>query len=195
MIVVSRRLLSWKTRNLGALSFLGTELNCSVSGTVADHVDWETTPWSDRYRRLISTTTRSEKKTAVTDEYNLLQADSRLVQVNGCFDGGFMVGDVQVTGSVICIGDLWLHWDPKRFEDITLDSLVLLDVVLPIPELLVLGCGPVIRQVPHDVMQGLRKRFVSIEAVDTKNAAATFNILNQEGRKVVGAFIPIASEE
>jgi len=39
----------------------------------------------------------------------------------------------------------------------------------------------------------LRKRFVAVEAVDTKNAVATFNILNQEGRKVVGAFVPIHS--
>ena len=195
MIVVSRRLLSWDTRNLGALSLLVGKVGLSglVSGTPIDHPDGQKMG-TGCYTRFISTTRRSEeKKTAVTDEYNLLQTDSRLVQVNGCFDGGFMVGDVQVTGPVICVGDLWFHWNAKLFEDITVDSLALLDVVLPIPELLVLGCCPVIRQVPEDVMQGLRERFVSIEAIDTKNAAATFNILNQEGRKVVGAFIPITS--
>lgn len=143
-------------------------------------------------RFFTSTCTREKKKVAVTDEYNLLQADSRLVQVNGCFHGGFFVGDVQVQGPIICVGDVWFHWKPTRFEDITVDSLALLDVVLPIPELLVLGCGTSIRSVPEHLMKGLKERFVSIEAIDTKNAAATFNILNQEGRNVVGAFIPLS---
>lgn len=143
-------------------------------------------------RFFTSTCTREKKKVAVTDEYNLLQADSRLVQVNGCFHGGFFMGDVQVEGPVICVGDLWFHWKPTRFEDITVDSLALLDVVLPIPELLVLGCGTTMRSIPEHLMKGLKERFVSVEAVDTKNAAATFNILNQEGRSVVGAFIPLS---
>lgn len=143
-------------------------------------------------RRMVTTTRNREKrKTPVTDEYNLLQSDSRLVQVNGCFGGGFFVGDVQVEGSVICFGDVWFHWSPKRYEDITIDSLALLDVVVPVPELLILGCGNSIRTIPEDLMKGLRERYVSVEAVDTKNAAATFNILNQEGRSVVGAFIPL----
>lgn len=192
MRIVSRKLLSWNsTRTFGALSLLE---KLDWKGLTSGHHLVGEAVGMDCYRRMISTTlNRGKKKAAVTDEFNLLQADSRLVQVNGCFDGGFMVGDVQVEGSVICVGDVWFHWKPERYEDITVDSLALLDVVLPIPELLVLGCGPVIRQVPEDLMKGLRERFVSIEAVDTKNAVATFNILNQEGRKVVGAFLPITT--
>lgn len=145
-------------------------------------------------QRSISTSSVSFKE-SVTDTFNLLPPDVGLVQVHGCFDDGFIVGDVQVGGSILCINDLWLRWKVNRFSDITMDSLSLLDLVLPIPELLILGCGDRIRQVPENVMQELRKRYVSVEALDTKNAVATFNILNQEDRKVVGAFIPISATE
>lgn len=173
----------------------------------ADHRSMHTTATTTRYRiparqedhlyrllfcRRIATTIQTAKKAPVTDEFNLLRSDLGLVQVNGCFDGGFYVGDVQVEGSIICVDDLWFQWNPKRYQDIDMDSLALLDIVLPVPELLVLGCGNTIQSVPDELLQSLRERYVSIEALDTKNAVATFNILNQEGRKVVGAFIPLS---
>lgn len=142
------------------------------------------------HHRSISSSTVSFKE-SVTDTFNLLPPDVGLLQVHGCFDDGFLVGDVQVGGSILCIGDLWLRWKVDRFSDITIESLSLLDLALPIPELLILGCGDRIRQVPENLMKELRKRYVSVEALDTKNAVATFNILNQEDRKVMGAFIPI----
>ncbi|KAI8110826.1 hypothetical protein M9434_004400 [Picochlorum sp. BPE23] len=145
-------------------------------------------------QRSISTSSVSFKE-SVTDTFNLLPPDVGLIQVHGCFDGGFIVGDVQVGGSILCIGDLWLRWKVDRFSDITIESLSLLDLALPIPELLIVGCGDRIRQVPDNLMQELRKRYVSVEAMDTKNAVATFNILNQEDRKVLGAFIPIDATE
>ena len=79
--------------------------------------------------------------------------------------------------------------------EVTIESLRLLDLVKPLPELLVLGCGSSIRKVPNELMQALKERDISIEALDTVNAVATFNILNQEGRKVIGAMMPAGLEE
>ena len=138
-------------------------------------------------------TKTSSSGSHIADDFNLLPPDVGLIQVDSCLDNGFIVGDVQVEGSIVCVGDVWLRWSPTSWSDVTMESLAILDIVLPIPDILVLGCGKSIQQVPRDLMDALRKRFVAVEAVDTKNAVATFNILNQEGRKVVGAFVPINS--
>ena len=86
---------------------------------------------------------------------------------------GFIVADVQVEGSIICFGDIWLSWSPSTMLEVTIESLRLLDLVKPLPELLVLGCGSSIRKVPNELMQALKERDISIEALDTVNAVAT----------------------
>lgn len=138
-------------------------------------------------------TKTSSSGSHIADDFNLLPPDVGLIQVDSCLDDGFIVGDVQVEGSIVCVGDVWLRWSPRTWSEVTMESLAILDAVLPIPDIVVLGSGKSIQQVPRDLMDALRKRFVAVEAVDTKNAVATFNILNQEGRKVVGAFIPTRS--
>ena len=127
---------------------------------------------------------------SIAEKFDLLPPDVGLVQVEGCFETGFIVADVQVEGSILCVGDLWMKWKPSSLKEVTEDSLALVDVVLPVPELLVLGCGSRIQQVPENLMKYLNERYMSVEALDTRNAVSTFNILNQEGRKVVGAFLP-----
>lgn len=112
------------------------------------------------------------------------------------YDGsGFIVSDVQVEGSILCFGDLWLSWSAHSIADVTIESLKVVDLLKPLPELLVLGCGTTIKQVPVELVQALKERDISIEVLDTVNAVATFNILNQEGRKVVGAMLPAGLEE
>eukprot|EP00890_Picochlorum_soloecismus_P004367 jgi/Picsp_1/4931/NSC_02295-R1_protein len=130
-------------------------------------------------------------KSSVADEFNLMPPDVGLVQVDGCLPDGFIVGDVQVKGSIFCTGDLWFSWKVKGLEDVTEESLSLIDVVRPVPDLLVLGCGDQIRPVPRELMDALRRRYMSVEALDTRNAVSTYNILTSEGRKVAGAFLPM----
>ena len=131
------------------------------------------------------------KSSSVANEFNLMPPDVGLVQVDGCLPDGFIVGDVQVKGSIFCMGDLWFSWKVEGLEDVTEESLSLVDVVRPVPDLLVLGCGDQIRPVPRELMDALRRRYMSVEALDTRNAVSTFNILTSEGRKVAGAFLPM----
>ncbi len=83
------------------------------------------------------------------------------------------------------------------------------------PELLVLGCGQRTRRPTAELTQArvacqrslhgsvlmarclqfLRERGIALECIDTPNAAATFNVLAQEGRRVAGALIPPDSVE
>lgn len=58
-------------------------------------------------------------------------------------------------------------------------------------DLLIIGCGRSSMRLPKAFTDGLSSKGISVEAIDTANAAATFNILNQEGRKVAGALLPV----
>ncbi len=48
-------------------------------------------------------------------------------------EGGFVVNNNDMHGSIMCLGPLCTTWNVARLEDITLDSLALLDVVKPAP--------------------------------------------------------------
>jgi len=76
----------------------------------------------------------------------------------------------------------------------TIESLALVDLVKPAPDLVVLGTGRAIQRIPEALQKALEERNVAIEAIDTVNAMSTFNILNQEGRKVVGALLPAGAD-
>ena len=128
---------------------------------------------------------------SATDTFNLIPASKHLIQVHACLPDGFLVHETRVEGSVIAYRDLLLRGAPASYGDVTIASLApLLVIVRPPPDLLVLGCGAGIRQVDPALMRALMDRFVAVEALGTRNAVSTFNILNAEGRAVVGAFLP-----
>jgi NADH dehydrogenase [ubiquinone] 1 alpha subcomplex assembly factor 3 len=134
---------------------------------------------------------------------------------------GFIVNNDNVQGSIMCVGTLCVAWDVARLEDVTLDSLALLDVVRPPPgahlrptmhvtmpgltyvsaahlpcasaELLVLGCGRTTQRLPDELVRGLAAKGISVDVSDMPNAIATFNILSQEGRAVAAAMLPLAA--
>ncbi|KAG7668886.1 hypothetical protein Ndes2437B_g06615 [Nannochloris sp. 'desiccata'] len=128
------------------------------------------------------------------EQYDLLPPDTGIVRIEGYDASGFIVSDVQVEGSILCFGDIWLSWSARSLNDISLDSLKLLDLVKPVPELVVIGCGTTIGKLPETFVQQLKERDINVEVLDTVNAVATFNILNQEGRAVVGALLPAGVE-
>lgn len=130
----------------------------------------------------------------VTEEFDLTPPDVGTVRIDGYDDSGFIVGDVQVEGSILCFGDLWLSWKPRRVSEITDDSLAIVDLLKPAPDLVILGTGQKIQRIPDSLSKSLFTRGVSLEVLDTINAVATFNILNQEGRKVVGALLPFKTD-
>ncbi len=63
--------------------------------------------------------------------------------------------------------------------------------VRPCAELLVLGCGRTLQRLPSALVEALFAKGIGVEVSDTPNAVATFNILNQEGRAVAAAMLPL----
>ncbi|KAG8363496.1 hypothetical protein BUALT_Bualt19G0028400 [Buddleja alternifolia] len=105
-------------------------------------------------------------------------------------DIGFKVNGVKYEGSLLCVGNLLMSWTPKKFSEITAESLSIFKTVRPIPEILIIGCGKYIQPVNPELRSFIRSTGMKLEAVDSRNAASTYNILNEEGRVVAAALLP-----
>ncbi|CAO2842152.1 unnamed protein product [Amaranthus hypochondriacus] len=103
---------------------------------------------------------------------------------------GFKVNGVKYEGSLLCVGNLLMSWSPKKFTDITPQSLSIFQILRPIPEILIIGCGRHIQPVNSELRSYVRSMGMKMEAVDSRNAASTYNILNEEGRIVAAALLP-----
>lgn len=90
---------------------------------------------------------------------------------------------------MLCSHDMFLMWRPRRMSEVTPESLTFLEVIRPAPEVLVLGCGSVVQPLPPAVREYLTKLDVKVELLDSRNATGYFNVLNDEGRAVVGALL------
>ncbi|KAK9273491.1 hypothetical protein L1049_018301 [Liquidambar formosana] len=125
------------------------------------------------------------------DQINLIDnvPDDQL-RFQGYTDTGFTVNGVEYEGSLLCVGNLPLSWSPKKFSEITADTLSIFQIVRPIPEILILGCGRYTERVDPELQRFIRSTGMKLEAVDSRNAASTYNILNEEGRIVAAALLP-----
>jgi hypothetical protein len=58
-------------------------------------------------------------------------------------------------------------------------------------DICIFGTGSRIERLSEDLRRNLMQAGIGVEVMDTVNALATFNVLNEEGRVVVGAFLPV----
>ncbi|GLJ21544.1 hypothetical protein SUGI_0399150 [Cryptomeria japonica] len=129
---------------------------------------------------------------SIYDQINVLPGVPKdLIRIEGCTDTGFVANGVQYEGSLICINNLILSWSPRQLVDVTSDSLSIFQLLQPAPEILVIGSGKRSELVDPGIRNFLRTNGIKVESVDSWNAAATFNFLNEEGRVVAGAFLPL----
>ena len=87
-------------------------------------------------------------------------------------DTGFVVNNVHVRGPVIAYGGLWLMWRVSKLSDVTPDSLSLLHVLKPVPDLLVFGSGADRDRPPPATLAMLQELNVGIESLPTVRANA-----------------------
>jgi uncharacterized protein len=88
-------------------------------------------------------------------------------------------------------------WSPKTWADVTIQSLRLIEIMEPRPELILFGSGAQTQHLPTEIEQYLDSQQVKYEVSDSMNAAGTFNLLAEEGRMVCAAILPrsVAPEE
>ncbi|RWR81001.1 NADH dehydrogenase ubiquinone 1 alpha subcomplex assembly factor 3 [Cinnamomum micranthum f. kanehirae] len=125
------------------------------------------------------------------DQINLIdKVPEDQLRFQGYSDTGFTVNGVDYEGSVLVYEKLVMSWSPKKFSEITQESLSIFKILKPVPDILLLGCGRYIEPIDPELRRFLRSTGMKLEVIDSRNASSTFNILNEEGRMVAAALLP-----
>jgi uncharacterized protein len=113
-------------------------------------------------------------------------ANASTVQAHG--PGWIVVGGEKITHSVVlCATGERAPWLCTRLEDITPQHFAqLLDFK---PELVIFGSGHKLKFLHPSFHASLMAQRVGMETMDTLAACRTYNILAQEGRRVVAALL------
>ncbi|HET9485678.1 MAG TPA: Mth938-like domain-containing protein [Xanthomonadales bacterium] len=108
--------------------------------------------------------------------------------VRRCEDGAITVVDRELRTSFVLSADRLV--EPWPVHDVaTLDADAIAPIVALEPEVVLLGTGARLRFPPQSVLAQFLTRGIGVEVMDNAAAARTFNVLAQEGRRVVAAFI------
>jgi uncharacterized protein len=101
----------------------------------------------------------------------------------------FTVSGTVHHGSIIVFTDHTLAWPVRAITEVTLDSLQPILAVRESLEVVLLGCGARLTQIPRELRQMLRQSGLAAELMDTGAACRTYNVLAAEERKVAAALI------
>jgi NADH dehydrogenase [ubiquinone] 1 alpha subcomplex assembly factor 3 len=124
-------------------------------------------------------------------EYNLIEYDPEKVLVSGYTEKSFIIGTLRLFGSVLLFPKNYFNWTIQTPQDITTESLKLVEYMNPTPEVLIIGTGANYYRLPEDIRKHLLENGIAVEEMRTVAAISTFNILNQEDRNVACALISI----
>jgi uncharacterized protein len=99
--------------------------------------------------------------------------------------GYIEINGARHTGNLILLPASVQHWNVAGFECLRPEDF---DPVLSLkPELVLLGTGLRQRLAPPRLTASLARAGIALEAMDTKAACRTYNILVSDGRQVAGA--------
>ncbi len=106
--------------------------------------------------------------------------------IQGFRGRGFRVGGVDYPGGVVASAEGGAAWDATELDAIT-------EADLPSGELdlLILGTGPTLCRAPPALTAAAAARGLAVEAMDSRAAARTYNMLLAEGRRVAVALLPL----
>ena len=105
----------------------------------------------------------------------------------GYGDGYVSINNVRYVHAVLVSPGAVERWDAASFDDLTARHFH--EVLDLRPELVILGTGATLRFPRPELTRPLLLATVGFEAMDTKAACRTYNILSAEGREVVAAIL------
>jgi uncharacterized protein len=116
-------------------------------------------------------------------------ATPRLIDAYG--SGGFRIGGETFSGSILVLPDgAVLSWSADMAA-LSAESFAPVIAASPVPEILLLGCGPRATFVSPPARQRLREAGIIVDAMNTGAACRTYNVLIAEGRRVAAALIAV----
>jgi uncharacterized protein len=106
-------------------------------------------------------------------------------------NGGFRFAGMSHRGSILCLPSGIYAWQPRRAEDIALETLQPALTEGDALGLLLIGTGRTGVLPALDLRQGFAELGVAVEAMDTGAACRTYNVLLAEARPVAAALIAV----
>ncbi|KAF8978345.1 hypothetical protein BGZ46_006581 [Entomortierella lignicola] len=146
--------------------------------------------------------------------------ESRTVSISSCTKHGFVTTEaISLQGPVLCIGGQVFLWDiykesgavaqslkkeessststhPRSIfetmdENTAKEIFKVFELMNPRPEILIIGTGKMFAPLSPAVRSVIRSLGLQVDMMSTANAAATYNMLAEEGREVAAALLPL----
>ena len=115
--------------------------------------------------------------------------------IEGYSSNGFEVNGVTHLGAQLIFSDLLAMWDVENVEDITVESLSLVLYASPKIDVLIIGTPTSECTLNPELVSHFKDCGITIDHMRTPNACQTFNVLNQEDRRVAAALLPMEVTE
>lgn len=112
-----------------------------------------------------------------------------LLAIQGFRGTGFRIGGKTHDGAVLVYRDRAAAWDAA---DRASAERLILRLGDPRPELILFGTGAALLRPDAAFVAQLRSAGIASDAMDSRAAARTFNLLLAEGRRVAAALLPLA---
>jgi len=119
----------------------------------------------------------------------LVPADRPLIRGYG--DGGFTIRGTRWEGSILILPDEVVPWSVQTMDAFNQDSLAAVFACTPLPEFLLVGCGPQMVLIQPQMRGAIRSAGLVVETMDTGAACRTWNVLLTEGRNAAAALIAV----
>ena len=107
-------------------------------------------------------------------------------------NGGFRFAEMSHRGSLLCLPSGIWAWDVSTAEEIDDTSLQPVFAEADALDLLVVGSGSTLWQMPETMRRRLRELRVGLDIMLTSTAVRTYNILLAERRRIAAALIAVA---
>ncbi|KAI0036778.1 DUF498-domain-containing protein [Vararia minispora EC-137] len=115
------------------------------------------------------------------------------VQVKSMSDAGIELADGQlIPGACIFIDGKIFLWDvpPTQWRGWSEERFEMFEIIVPRPEILLLGTGKAATLPPASLRQYLSRLGIQLDVMDSWSACTTYNLLAEEGRRVAAALLP-----
>jgi uncharacterized protein len=119
----------------------------------------------------------------------LVPEGRQIVQSYGA--GRFKISGIAYQGSVIVFPERTFSWPIAQVDDIDLGSLAPVLEAEPPVDILLVGCGAMMKLLPNDLRQSCRSRGIGVDVMDTGAACRTYNVLLAEARRVAAALVAL----
>eukprot|EP01126_Amoeba_proteus_P027652 TRINITY_DN2742_c0_g1_i3.p1 TRINITY_DN2742_c0_g1~~TRINITY_DN2742_c0_g1_i3.p1 ORF type:complete len:167 (+),score=14.02 TRINITY_DN2742_c0_g1_i3:66-566(+) len=93
--------------------------------------------------------------------------DDTINLFTGYNDNFFRLSNVLLYGSILVSDRFYWMWNINSMEEITIESLALVECYHPTPSILVVGTGTTLRRLPETVHEHFRKLGIAIETAST----------------------------